>query len=299
MSADINIVKFNQDFLLSLKRKQNFSSKNIKLKFTRYIKGEKYTETIASVEGMSSRYPDVLLSKNARKCMYGDLSLIAEVLITNNNLPFFNEFKLSDIDGTIRISDRVRYNGLNKSFYSEEIERFKKQLISIFKKYISDLKATVDLMNECYVNACYVDKHYNCKNDKALSTPTVIYPDIDPVEAGVYAGPGSNWLGWPAAGKLYLSDFPLNLTGATHTGFPGTTVLWTITDATPPYPLNLQNDKLIISNSRSLTPTLSLNGSLTGNAIISQYAYMHITLTVTYPWGLTLSDDINITPYLL
>ena len=299
MSADINIVKFNQDFLLSLKRKQNFSSKNIKLKFTRYIKGEKYTETIASVEGISSRYPDVLLSKKARECMYGDLSSITEVLITNNNLPFFNEFKLSDIDGTLRISDRVRYNGLNKSFYSEEIERFKKQLISIFKKYIINLKATVDLMNACYVNACYVDNNYNCENTEALSSPAILYPDIDAVEAGVHAGPGDNWIGFPTGAPLYISDFPLNITGATYTGFPGTTVLWTITDATPPYPLNLQNDKLIISNSRSLTPTLSLNGPLSGNTIINSYAYMHITLTVTYPWGLTLSDDINITPYLL
>jgi hypothetical protein len=165
MSADINIVVFNYNFLKELQRERDLLASDIKFKFKGFKQPNTYTSLYRNLDSITTTHPAATLPAKARKCMYGDYSEIEELLITNNNFPFYNEFHVYNITGTIRIVEKVRLNDLNDNFYTEEIKRYKTLLTRVFTQYIKDWNAYKKDMDECYVQSCYVDDYYNCNDD--------------------------------------------------------------------------------------------------------------------------------------
>jgi hypothetical protein len=271
MTADINLIVFNYNFLKSLHRERNILSSDIKLKFKGFDTPKTYTSLYHDLGSMIKYHPQMSLSATARKCLSGDSSEIEELLITNNNFPFYNEFHVYNITGTIRIVEKVRLNELNNDFYTSEIQRYKKMIEKIFSNYLivrAEYKARID---ECYVQSCYVDNYYNCGDPQSKVVDDTFYPDLS-----IDAGPG-------IFQDITLGpNIPFAYTvGATHTTFEGATLKWT---SSSPDVL-FDDDTLLITNISLADYTLGGSSSLTST----------LTLTVTYPWGPILIDTRKLT----
>jgi hypothetical protein len=214
MTADINLLVFNHDFIKGLQRERNILASDIKLKFKGFDTPKTYTSLYRDLGSMVKYHPQMSLSSEARKCLSGDCSEIEEILITNKNFPFYNEFHVYNITGTIRIVDKVRLNELNNDFYTAEIQRYKKMLIKVFSNYRLKWAAYKAKVDECYVQSCYVDDYYNCGIEIPRTTEKFVYPDLF-----IDAGPDVE-IWWPTWLNLQSSPLDSLITqqGPTHTG---------------------------------------------------------------------------------
>jgi len=116
MAADINILVYNHDFLSDLQRDRNVIVSDIKLKFKSIDRPMTYSNRYRTLNSMFDIHPNMSLTSRARLCMSGDFSEVEELLITNNNFTFYNEFRIYNISGDIRIVEKVRLNQLNNDF---------------------------------------------------------------------------------------------------------------------------------------------------------------------------------------
>ena len=290
MSVDINLIEFNQSFLKKLQSDRNVSVSDIKLKFKGFLKPSTYTKLYRVLDSITNTHPDIKLSSQQKKCLYGDISQIEEVVITNKNFPFFNEFHVYNITGTIRIVDKVRFNGLNKNFYIDEIQRYKKLLISVFTKYISSWTEYKKRMDEYYVVGCYVDKYYNGPDDitQDFTQDSVTYPDLF-----IDAGPDlSVSRSTKQRGPLAPEDSAdFDITGATNAYFNGATYLWEIGPRPGLPPILSSSDAIIVPGTENqLEPKVRELGSPAAPLSSNFFQSYQLTLTVTYPWGPVISD---------
>lgn len=275
MTADINLLVFNHDFIKGLQRERNILASDIKLKFKGFNTPKTYTSLYRDLGSMVKYHPQMSLSSDARKCLSGDCSEIEEILITNNNFPFYNEFHVYNITGTIRIVDKVRLNELNNDFYTEEIQRYKKMLIKVFSNYRLDWAAYKAKVDECYVQSCYVDDYYNCGDSQSKVSVDIFYPDLS-IDAGENISKNiTNGVSIPFAQTI----------GATHTAFEGATLKWTSS-----------NPDVLFDDDTSLITDISLVDYTLGGA---SFLFSTLTLTVIYPWGPVLIDsrDLKVTKF--
>ena len=282
MSVDINLILYNHNFIKNLEQTRNIQTRDIKLKFVGFKKPNTYTSLYRELSSMSSRHPDIRLSDAKRKCLFGDCSEIEEILVTNKNFPFYNEFHLYNISGTIRVVDKVRLNELNNNFYIKEIQRYKKMLIQVFtdyKKGWTDYKTGID---ECYVQSCYVDPYYDCGPvavQRAV-TDEFIYPDLF-----IDAGPDIE-IWWPTWLDLRTSplDSLISQQGPTHAGSELYRE-WVVSDDD-----SIDSLKATINDDSELFPIIERD------LVERKFDFdINITLTmkVTWPW-IVAEDSRNV-----
>jgi hypothetical protein len=271
---DARILEFNYKFLQSLENRRKLTTSQIRLisitrgdpKINRGI-GKTYTNQYSTLNSIESSNPVLGLSKSEKSCQFGDYSVIENVYIKNNVLPFPNSFHIYNISGVISVVENVQLNEYNDSFYLSEIKRFKSTLVQIFTDYIKSWNIFKKFIDECYVEYCYVDPDYDCGDDESNIISSFNYPDLS-----IYAGPdfGSRF-------AISLGKFPYLTSGATHTPAPGTLLKWTSSDP-----------DIKILDDTVLNPTLILNKPL-----VDYTPGLHksiFTLTATYTWGPVLVD---------
>ena len=219
---DARILEFNYKFLQDLERRRKLTTSQIRLisitrgdpKINQGI-GKTYTNQYSTLNSIKSSNPVLDLSKIEKSCQFGDYSIIENIYITNDVLPFPNSFHIYNITGVIRVVEDVQLNEYNDSFYLSEIKRFKSTLIQIFSDYIKSWNLFKKFIDECYVEYCYVDPNYDCGPDEPEKpTSTFIYPDLF-----IDAGPDIV-IWWPT--WLDLNTGPLDSLitqqGPTHSG---------------------------------------------------------------------------------
>lgn len=206
---DARILEFNYLFLKSLELKRNLISSQIRLiaikdgpaDINKGIGGT-YTKQYTDLNSLVSSNTILSLSTGEKECQYGDSTIIENVYISNQNLPFPNSFHLYNISsGSIRIVDDVQLNKYNDEFYLSEIERFKTLLIEIFTGYRLAWIEFKKYIDECYVKSCYVDPNYDCGD---FDDPTVVLKLSD-----LFIDAGPNVVVWMPLQKE-MNTGPLN-----------------------------------------------------------------------------------------
>lgn len=275
---DAKLLDFNYKFLNNLESQRRLTPSNIKMiAFNRLTPGQytvRYSAT-SDIKTINSTIFDTL--GDPKKCQVGDRVQIENLLLTNQNLPFPNQFSIYNVTGEIRIIDKVRFDLIKNQFYLDEIERFKKLLQSIFSDYVTNFNAYKAELDACYVDPCYVDPYYNCPDidipGESIGTHGAI--QVTPFDVSVEAGPDLFYE------PYYSSDSVVTgLTGATATeGY--SKLVWTVTGYTGGATYSISEIIGFESGSQNVIgPTIL-------SVVDGTYS---ITLSAVYPWGLTATD---------
>ena len=269
---DAKLLDFNYDFLKEIESKLRMISTDIKMIAINRLNPGQYTVRYADVPSIKSQNNSIFqVNGDPKDCQVGDCVQIENVLITNQNFSFPNQFHIRNITGTMQIVEKVRFDRVRDKFYIEEIQRFKQLLISVFTNYIRDFNELKAIIDACYVDACYVDKYYNCP-DIDIESPDAIIPFDISIEAGpyrFYAPRSSN------------NIVTVGLTGATAT--PGyDKLIWEATSYTGGSTFSVTDLLTFATGSTSIIgPTIT---TLTDGVFI-------LTLSAVYPWGVTTIDS--------
>lgn len=145
--------------------KRGLTAKNIKIKFlsrdSRLSGGD-----FRNYSDYSSFYSSVstILDSDRYLCSAGPFPVIENLTITNNNLPFKNDYIWSNITDSRILVKSIELNNELSSLYDIEVNKYSEIMRSFFDEYTSNINSGIRARLNSYVDPCYVDDGYISPN---------------------------------------------------------------------------------------------------------------------------------------
>jgi hypothetical protein len=158
------ILKITNDLISSLERR-GLTVKDIKIKMlsrdSRLSGGDfRIYSTASNFYSMSSS----ILNSNNYLCSAGPFPVIETITLTNNNLPFSNDYVWSNITDARILVKRFELNNQSSTLYEADVERYADVMRSFFDEYTANINSGIRARLNSYVDPCYVDDGYISPN---------------------------------------------------------------------------------------------------------------------------------------
>ncbi len=158
------ILRINYDFLINLKKlgldvtylKIKHLSRNSSLSsrvFKAYPNSDKFIEEYRS-EIFSRRF----------LCSAGDFPVIENIQLVNKNLKFDNSYYWYNITDRRFYVKKVSYDNQRKDVYEAQLARYMDLMYKLFDTYTKNIKTSIQVRLDSYVDPCYVDAGYVSPN---------------------------------------------------------------------------------------------------------------------------------------
>jgi hypothetical protein len=162
--VDELILKISNDLIVLLERR-GLTVKNIKVKYlsrdSRLSGGDfrVYTDSSSFYSMVSP-----ILNSDKYLCSAGPFPVIENLTVTNNNLPFKNDYIWSNITDSRILVKSVELNNELSALYNLDVERYAELMRSFFDEYTANINSGIRTRLNAYVDPCYVDDGYISPN---------------------------------------------------------------------------------------------------------------------------------------
>ncbi len=157
------VLKITNDLIVYLERR-GLTVRNIKLKFlarNSTLAGGEFRFFSNSTDLYSMTLP--ILSSNYL-CSAGAFPVLDNLVASNNNLPFKNEYSWSNITDRRLLVKSIESNNAFFASYQTETERYVELMTSLFDEYTANINSAISTRLNSYVDPCYVDDGYVSPN---------------------------------------------------------------------------------------------------------------------------------------
>jgi hypothetical protein len=158
------ILRINYDFLINLKKlgldvtylKIKELSRNSSLSsrvFKAYPNSDKFVD----------EYREEIFSRRFL-CSAGNFPVIENIQLVNKNLKFDNTYYWYNITDSRFYVKKVSYDNQRKDIYEAQLARYMDLMYKLFDTYTKNIKTSIRVRLDAYVDPCYVDAGYVSPN---------------------------------------------------------------------------------------------------------------------------------------
>ncbi len=158
------LLRITYDFLNLLERK-GLTSTSIRVKFLSRdskLRGNRY-KSYKDLKTFADDNREILFSRRFL-CSAGEFPVIENVVLTNQNLNFKNNFRWYNITQSRKLIKEVQYDSNRKDIYEREVQRYLDLMNQSIDEYIKNLSSSIKIRLDSYVDPCYVDAGYVSPN---------------------------------------------------------------------------------------------------------------------------------------
>ena len=158
------LLKISYDFLNLLERR-GLATSSIRIKFLPKDPSLRFSvyRNSADFADFKNTYGPIIFNRKYL-CSSGEFPVIENLVLTNKNLNFDNQFFWYNITNQRKLLKKIKYDEQRKDIYEREIQRYIDFMYKAFDEYTKNVnKAIAERMNK-YVDPCYVDAGYIAPN---------------------------------------------------------------------------------------------------------------------------------------
>ena len=101
-------------------------------------------------------------------CSSGNFPVIENIQLINNNLNFSNSYFWYNITDSRYFVPKISYDNQRKEIYESQIQRYIDLMYKEFDTYTKNIKQSIDIRLNSYVDPCYVDAGYVSPNSDPI-----------------------------------------------------------------------------------------------------------------------------------
>jgi hypothetical protein len=158
------LLKIAYDFL-NLMERRGLATSNIRIKFLPREKslGFSVYKNSENFIGFKESYGPIIFDRRFL-CSSGDFPVIENIILTNKNLNFENQYFWYNITDQRKLTKKIRYDEQRKDIYEREIKRYLDLMYKEFDIYTKNVNNAIKERLNKYVDPCYVDAGYISPN---------------------------------------------------------------------------------------------------------------------------------------
>jgi hypothetical protein len=158
------VLKITNDLIVSLERR-GLTLRNLRVKFLSRdstLVGGEYRTYVDSNAFYSVSLP--ILNDIRYLCSAGTFPVLDNVVVTNTNFPFKNEYSWTNITNSRNLVKSIESNNQFFAQYQIDTERYVELMLELFDGYIANVNSAINARLSAYVDPCYVDDGYVSPN---------------------------------------------------------------------------------------------------------------------------------------
>ncbi len=158
------LLKISYDFL-NLLEKRGLGTSGIRIKLLPRESSLPFStfKSSANFAEFTKEYGSIIFDRRFL-CSAGDFPVIENIILTNKNLTFENQFLWYNITDQRKLIRKIRYDEQRKDIYEREIQRYLDLMYKDFDTYTANVNAAIKERLNKYVDPCYVDAGYIAPN---------------------------------------------------------------------------------------------------------------------------------------